>query len=72
LIGGINGLEYLVASLIPIWTIERFGRRKLLIFSACGQTISMAILSGAIWYVTAKPDGSATYGMGILAVFCFV
>ncbi|KAH6695600.1 general substrate transporter [Plectosphaerella plurivora] len=71
LVGGINGLEYLVASLVPIWTIERFGRRKLLIFSACGQTISMAILSGAIWSVTAKPDGSANYGMGILAVFCF-
>lgn len=71
LVGGINGLEYLVASLIPVWTIERFGRRKLLIFSACGQTISMATLSGAIWYVTAKPEGGANYAMGVLAVACF-
>ncbi|KAF2013502.1 general substrate transporter [Aaosphaeria arxii CBS 175.79] len=71
LMGGFNGLEYLVASAIPIWTIEKFGRRKLLLFSASGQTISMTILAGAIWYVTNRPDGSASYGMGILAVFCF-
>lgn len=71
LMGGFNGLEYLVASAIPIWTIERFGRRKLLLFSASGQTVSMAILSGAIWYVTSNPEGAASRGMGILAVACF-
>ncbi|OHW96426.1 sugar transporter [Colletotrichum incanum] len=71
LVGGINGLEYLAAAMIPMWTIEKFGRRKLLLFSACGQTISMAILAGAIWYVTSKPDGEANYAMGILAVACF-
>lgn len=71
LIGGFNGLEYLVAAAIPIWTIERFGRRRLLLFSAAGQTISMTVLAGAIWYVTSKPDGSANYAMGILAVACF-
>ncbi|KAF6789670.1 sugar transporter, partial [Colletotrichum musicola] len=53
LVGGINGIEYLVAAIIPIWTIERFGRRKLLLLSACGQTISMAILSAALWFITA-------------------
>ncbi|KAF7553413.1 hypothetical protein G7Z17_g3640 [Cylindrodendrum hubeiense] len=71
LVGGINGIEYLVASLIPIWTIERFGRRKLLLFSATGQTISMVILSAAIWYVTKFEDQSGSYAMGIVAVACF-
>ncbi|PSN59329.1 general substrate transporter [Corynespora cassiicola Philippines] len=71
LIGGFNGLEYLVAAMIPMWTIEKIGRRKLLLLSASGQTISMCILSGAIWYVTEKPDDPASYGMGILAVACF-
>lgn len=71
LIGGINGIEYLVASMIPMWTIERIGRRKLLLISAIGQTVSMTVLSGAIWYVTMRPDGAANYAMGIVAVACF-
>lgn len=70
LIGGFNGLEYLVASLIPIWTIERFGRRKLLLISATGQTVAMTFLAGAIWYVT-EDQGPSTFAMGILAVVCF-
>jgi MFS family permease len=69
--GGFNGLEYLVASIIPIWTIERFGRRKLLLFSASGQTVSMVVLAAAIWYITERPDGSANYAVGIVAVACF-
>src|SRR5688572_16805516 len=71
LMGGFNGLEYLVASIIPIWTIERFGRRKLLLFSASGQTVSMVVLAAAIWYITERPDGSANYAVGIVAVACF-
>lgn len=71
LIGGFNGLEYLVASMIPIWTIERFGRRKLLLISATGQALSMTILAAAIWYVTKNEDGPGAYAMGIVAVVCF-
>lgn len=71
LIGGFNGLEYLLASIIPIWTIEKFGRRNLLLISATGQMISMTILSGAIWYVTERPDAPGKFAMGIVAVVCF-
>jgi hypothetical protein len=71
LVGGFNGLEYLIASIIPMWTIEKIGRRKLLLFSASGQMVSMTILSAAIWYITEKKDGSANYAMGIVAVACF-
>ncbi|KAK2671711.1 Sugar/inositol transporter [Fusarium oxysporum f. sp. vasinfectum] len=71
LIGGINGIEYLVAAIIPIWTIERFGRRKLLLLSACGQTVSMAILSAALWFITERKDAPGSYAMGIVAVACF-
>ncbi|KAF6785181.1 sugar transporter [Colletotrichum sojae] len=71
LVGGINGIEYLVAAIIPIWTIERFGRRKLLLLSACGQTISMAILSAALWFITAHEDSPNSRSLGILAVACF-
>ncbi|KAF5542768.1 sugar transporter [Fusarium phyllophilum] len=71
LIGGINGIEYLVASIIPVWTIELFGRRKLLLLSACGQTVSMAILSAALWLITERKDAPGSYAMGIVAVACF-
>ncbi|KAG2420064.1 hypothetical protein HFD88_004862 [Aspergillus terreus] len=71
LVGGINGLEYLVASLIPIWTIERFGRRKLLLLSATGQTVSMIILSASIWFLTTHEGQSGSYAVGIVAVACF-
>ncbi|KAJ4992481.1 sugar transporter [Stagonosporopsis vannaccii] len=71
LIGGFNGLEYLFAAMIPMWTIEKIGRRKLLLISASGQTVSMTILSAAIWYVTKYENGSGSYAMGIVAVACF-
>ncbi|KAL4908957.1 general substrate transporter [Aspergillus multicolor] len=71
LIGGFNGLEYLLAAMIPIWTIEKLGRRKLLLLSATGQMCSMIILSGTIWYVTENPEGSSAFVMEILAVVCF-
>ncbi|KAM6528982.1 hypothetical protein FALCPG4_009934 [Fusarium falciforme] len=71
LIGGLNGVEYLVAAIIPIWTIERFGRRRLLLFSATGQTFSMAVLSAALWFITEHPGSPGSYAMGIVAVACF-
>ena len=64
-------MEYLLAALIPIWTIEKFGRRNLLLISATGQMISMMILSGAIWYVTERPGTAGSFTMGIVAVVCF-
>jgi len=60
-----NGTEYFLASFIAVFTIERFGRRSLMLFGATGMAISMAILAA----MTAFP-GSAT---GIVAAtFLFV
>ncbi|KAK8441651.1 hypothetical protein ACI3LY_000038 [Candidozyma auris] len=39
-----NGTEYFLASLIPIFIIERVGRRKLFIFGTAGQCLSMLLL----------------------------
>lgn len=62
----LNGTEYFFASFIAIFTIERFGRRSLMLFGATGQAISMCILAGA----TSVKHNS---GLGILAtVFLFV
>ncbi|WVQ67997.1 uncharacterized protein L199_006203 [Kwoniella botswanensis] len=46
LLSGFNGIAYFLSSLIPIWVIDRVGRRKLMLFAAAGQCACMAILAG--------------------------
>jgi hypothetical protein len=40
-----NGTEYFLASWIAVFTIEKFGRRSLMLFGAVGQSFSMIILA---------------------------
>lgn len=40
LLAALNGTEYFLASFIAIFTIEKFGRRKLMLFGAAGQAVS--------------------------------
>ncbi|RTE68938.1 hypothetical protein BHE90_016686, partial [Fusarium euwallaceae] len=48
LLAGFNGIAYFLSSLIPIWVIDRLGRRKLMMFAAAGQCGCMAILAGTV------------------------
>lgn len=48
LLAGFNGVAYWVSSLIPIWIIDRLGRRKLMLFAAAGQGVCMAVLGGTV------------------------
>jgi hypothetical protein len=65
LLAACNGTEYWMASWIAIFTIEKFGRRSLMIFGAAGQAFSMAVLAGTTSHVS--------NGLGITAaVFLFV
>ncbi|KAG7001320.1 hypothetical protein G7Y79_00032g066730 [Physcia stellaris] len=60
-----NGTEYFLASWIAVFTIERFGRRSLMLFGAAGQSFSMIILA-----VMTKIGGK---GPGIVAaLFLFL
>lgn len=61
LLSACNGTEYWMASWIAIFTIEKFGRRSLMIFGAAGMSFSMAVLAGA----TSKIGDSS---LGLLAV----
>lgn len=63
-----NGTEYFLASWIAYYTIERFGRRKLMLFGCLGQSFSMAILTGCNW---AANRGNSGAGIAA-AVFLFV
>ena len=65
-----NGTEYFMASWIAVYTIEKFGRRSLMLFGAAGMAGSMAILAGMNYMSEVNQGGSAP---GIVAaIFLFV
>ncbi|ETS79304.1 hypothetical protein PFICI_09157 [Pestalotiopsis fici W106-1] len=65
LLAGFNGVAYFFSSLIPIWVIDRLGRRKLMLFAAAGQGVCMAILAGTVH------NGSAPAGI-VASVMLFL
>ncbi|RDW62717.1 MFS general substrate transporter-13 [Coleophoma crateriformis] len=70
LLAAANGTEYFLASWIAVYTIEKFGRRSLMLFGAVGMSGSMAILAGTNYASSLNIGGSAP---GIVsATFLFV
>ncbi|KKZ60965.1 hypothetical protein EMCG_04388 [[Emmonsia] crescens] len=69
LLAACNGTEYFMASFIPIYIIEKVGRRPLMLFGAAGMSISMAVLAGANYRLTHLDDSRAGIAQ---AVFLFV
>ncbi|RYP25579.1 hypothetical protein DL768_011456 [Monosporascus sp. mg162] len=70
LLAGFNGVAYFLSSLIPIWIIDRLGRRKLMLFAAGGQCACMAVLAGTVSNGT-KPAGLVAIVMLFLFNFFF-
>jgi len=70
LLAAANGTEYFIASWIAVYTIEKFGRRLLMLFGAAGMAGSMAILA-ATNYMSQYNKGGSAPGV-VSAVFLFV
>lgn len=66
-----NGTEYFLASWFAVYTIERFGRRQLMLFGAAGQAGSMAILAGMNYMSSVGQGGSVPGIMSALFLFVF-
>lgn len=66
LLAGFNGIAYFLSSLVPIWIIDRLGRRKLMLFAAAGQCVCMAVLAG-----TVSNGGFAAGVVAIVMLFLF-
>lgn len=62
LLSACNGTEYWMASWIAIFTIEKFGRRPLMMFGAAGMSMSMAVLAG-----TTSSFGNASMGLAAVS-----
>jgi MFS family permease len=57
LLSALNGTEYWIASWVAVFTIERFGRRPLMLFGAVGMSLTMAVLAGATSNIENKARG---------------
>ena len=68
LLAALNGTEYFLASLIPIFICEKVGRRPLMLVGAAGMSLSMVALAVSVRYA-AKGNTSAG---AAAAVFLFV
>ncbi|KAI1329014.1 general substrate transporter [Xylariaceae sp. FL0255] len=71
LLAALNGTEYFIASWPAVYLVERVGRRKLMIFGAAGQSISMAALAGAASLTGGDnpPKGPSIAVIALLFVF---
>ena len=66
IIAACNGTEYFLASLIAIFIIDRIGRRKLMLFGAVGQTVTMILLA-----ILGAVDTSAAQVVSAVLLFVF-
>lgn len=65
IVAACNGTEYFLASLIPIFIIEKVGRRPLFIFGAVGQFLTMLFLFVSMEMAKQGHDGGS-YGAAVL------
>ncbi|KAI2726195.1 hypothetical protein CBS147332_3082 [Penicillium roqueforti] len=66
LVAGFNSLEYMLATIPPIFYIERVGRRKVLMWGAFGQSMTMMVLA-----ITVHNGGYAAGIVGAAMLFLF-
>ncbi|KIJ32004.1 hypothetical protein M422DRAFT_185129 [Sphaerobolus stellatus SS14] len=65
LLSGFNGLEYLAAAMIPVFIIEKVGRRRSMMFCAAGCSASMIVLGVLL---ATGATGSKTRGAAAAAM----
>jgi MFS family permease len=69
ILGGCTSLIYLVASFIPLWTVDRFGRRNLLMFSGAGQALCFGICAICLSFNTKGSNIGAVSMVFLFQVF---
>lgn len=65
-----NGTEYFLASWIPVFLIEKIGRRPLMLFGAVGMSLSMVVLAAATSVGGSGPGVVAAVFLFVFNTFC--
>jgi hypothetical protein len=71
LLAACNSVSYLLFSLIGIPNVEKWGRRKMLMFAAAGQCFCYTIITALIRY-SEKPGYSAQHEVASASVAFFL
>lgn len=66
LLSGVNSTVYFISAWGPVFYIERFGRKKLLVYGSIGMMCTMIMLS-----ITLSHPNQVSGGFSILAIFLF-
>lgn len=68
IISGVNATVFFLSAIIPIWLVDRIGRKPLLIYGSTGMCISMIVLVG-----TLSPTNPSTAAgiVSIISIFMF-
>ncbi|EIN08311.1 general substrate transporter [Punctularia strigosozonata HHB-11173 SS5] len=75
IVAACNGTGSFLASFMALWTIERFGRRKLMLIGAAGQCLCMIVLAICTSPAALQPEGgnpqnpAANHGPAYVAAF---
>ncbi|KII90209.1 hypothetical protein PLICRDRAFT_159619 [Plicaturopsis crispa FD-325 SS-3] len=69
ILGGGTSVTYMVASFIPLWTVDRFGRRTLLMISATGLSACFIIVSILLSTGSKRAAFAATAFVFIFQIF---
>ncbi|KAK9321280.1 general substrate transporter [Lipomyces orientalis] len=72
IVAAASGTEYWLACIIPYFTIERFGRRNLLVWTAAAMGVTLAGVCVAVYYAD-KGNTNAGIGATVLVfVYCTI
>lgn len=69
ILGGCTSLTYLIGSIIPLFTADRFGRRSLLMFSAVGLCFCFAMAAILLSLGTVSAAYGATAMVFLFQIF---
>ncbi|KAF8150749.1 general substrate transporter [Crassisporium funariophilum] len=71
IVGGCTGLTFFVFTFIPILFIDKWGRRKPLMFGAAGQAISMLLIAVLV-KLSVENDNKAAGVAGVIFVMVYI
>jgi hypothetical protein len=71
IVAACNGTEFFMSALLSIWAVEKFGRRKIMMFGCYGQIVAMVVLAGTAYAASPQHGGNSKAGI-VAAIMLFL